>query len=293
MKKSHKVLSSLFLAGAMLAPSLGFGTQARAEEAAADEGPKITGLLGADYTTHFISWGYDVWGVGTEFGTDATFNPYAEIGINFDSFKVVAGTWWDVNSNVPSAIGGTLQEVDIYFGIYIPVDKFTFGIVYQDWMYASQVEKILDLSLAFDDKELLGAFAMAPKITAHKVMSGGELTSVGGATGDIKDSGWAFLLSLTPGFMLMESESFDIALSFPINIGFGDDEFYGSSQNDFAFAYFSVGVAAAMPLKFIPAKYGAWTIGVSLTYYHTDNAIIPINPDTDFLVGKVGFSVAF
>jgi len=290
MKKSHKVLSSLFLAGAMLAPSLGLSTQVRAEEAAADEGPKITGLFGADYTTHFISWGYDVWGAGNDFGEDATFNPYAEIGIDFDLFKVVAGTWWDVNSNTTSAIGGNLQEVDIYFGVFVPVDKFTFGIVYQDWMYAGDVEKVIDFSVAYDDSELLGAFAMAPKFTAHKLMSGGEL---GG--GAIKDSGWAFVLSLTPGFTVYESEAFDVNLSFPINIGFGDDDFYGSSQESIAFAYVSVGVAASVPLKFIPAKYGAWTVGISLTYYHTDTATIPVavNPDNDFLVGKVGFSVAF
>ena len=296
MKKSHRLFGSMFLAGAMLAPSL--GSQVFAEEKAApvaEEGPKITGLLGADYTTHFISWGYDTWGVGTEFGTDATFNPYAEIGINFDSFKVVAGTWWDVNSNVTSAIGGNLQEVDIYFGVFVPVDKFTFGIMYQDWMYGGQVEKVFDFSVSYDDADLLGKFKMAPKFTAHKVSSGGE---VGTPTGSVKDSGWAFVLSLTPGFTAIESESFDVALSFPINIGFGDDEFYGSSQESLAFAYVSVGVAAAIPLKFIPAKYGAWTIGVSLTYYHCDPATVPIdgsgpNVDPDFLVGKVGFSVGF
>lgn len=286
MKKSHKVLNSLFLAGAMLAPSLGLGSQVRAEEAAADEGPKITGLLGADYTTHFISWGYDVWGAGNDFGEDSTFNPYAEIGIDFDAFKLVAGTWWDVNSNTASAIGGNLQEVDIYFGVYIPVDKFTFGIVYQDWMYAGQVEKVFDFSVAYDDSELLGAFKMSPKFTAHKLSSGGEIAGVSGSD---KDSGWAFVLNLAPGFTMMESESFDVAISFPIAIGFGDGDFY----EDSGFAYVSVGVAASIPLKFIPAKYGAWTVGASLVYYHTDDATIPVNPDNDFLVGKVGFSVAF
>jgi len=295
MKKSHKVLSSLFLAGVMFAPSLGLSSQVRAEEAAAEEGLKITGLVGADYTSHFVLFGYDTWAVGNEFGTDPTLNPYAEIAIDFDLFTVVAGTWGDINSNTTSAIGGNVQEVDIYFGIYIPVDKFTFGIGYQDWMFGGQVEKVLDLSVAYDDSELLGAFALSPKFTAHKSMSGGELTTLGGTTGDIKDSGWAFVLSLTPGFIPYESEAFNIELSFPINIGFGDDDYYGSSQNSFAFAWASVGVAASIPLKFIPAKYGAWTIGVSLTYYHTDSAVIPVatNPDNDFLVGKVGFSVAF
>ena len=286
MKKSHKVLNSLFLAGAMLAPSLGLNSQVRAEEMAADEGPKISGVVGADYTTHFVSWGYDVWGAGNDFGEDATFNPYAEIAIDFDMFTFVAGTWWDVNSNAASAIGGNLQEVDVYFGVYIPVGQFTFGIVYQDWMYAGQTEKVFDFSVAFDDSELLGAFAMAPKFTAHKLSSGGELAGVSGSD---KDSGWAFNLSLTPGFTLMESESFDVAISFPINIGFGDGDFY----EDSGFAYVSVGVAASIPLKFIPAKYGAWTVGASLVFYHTDDATIPINPDNDFLVGKVGFSVAF
>lgn len=288
MKKSHRLFGSMFLAGAMLAPS--FGSQVFAEEKAApvveEEGPAISGLLGADFNSHFISWGYDVWGVGNEFGTDSTFNPYAEIGIDFTSFKFVAGTWWDVNSNVTSAIGGNLQEVDIYFGVFIPVDKFTFGIMYQDWMYAGQVEKVFDFSVAYDDSDLLGKFKMSPKFTAHKLSSGGEIAGVSGSD---KDSGWAFLLSLTPGFTLMESESFDVALSFPIGIGFGDGDFY----EDSGFAYVSLGVAAAIPLKFIPAKYGAWTISAAVVYYHTDDATIPVNPDNDFITAKVGFSVAF
>ncbi len=284
MKKSHKVLSSLFLAGAMLAPSL--GTRAHAEEAVADAGPKISGTFGADYTTHFISWGYDVWGAGNDFGEDSTFNPYAEITIDFDLFKFVAGTWWDVNSNAASAIGGNLQEVDVYFGVYIPVGQFTFGVVYADWIYGGDVEKVFDFSVEFDDSELLGAFKLSPKFTAHKLSSGGE---VAGVSGSDKDSGWAFVVNLEPGFTLIDSESFGVDISFPIAIGFGDGDFY----EDSGFAYISVGVAASIPLKFIPSKYGQWSVGASLIYYHTDDATIPSNPDNDFLVGKVGFSVAF
>jgi hypothetical protein len=279
----------------MLAPMHALTSDARAEEPAvaaapaADEGPKISGVFGLDFNTHFISYGYDTWGVGKDFGEDKTLNPYAELKVDFTCFYFKIGTWWDVNSNVTSAIGGELQEVDVYYGIYVPISKFTFGFAYQDWNYGGNVEKVFDLSVSFDDTEWLGAFAMHPSFTAHKLSSGGEVTR-NTAPGDIiKDSGWAYVINLAPGFTLMESKTLDLLVSFPITIAFGDGDFY----DDAGFAYASVGVSLTVPLKFIPAKYGSWTISGGLAYYFTPDDALPNNPDEDFLTAKFGFSVGF
>jgi hypothetical protein len=264
----------------------GLPTQVYAAEEEAS-GPKITGVAGLDLNTHFISYGYDVWQAGNDFGNRATVNPYAELKLDFDLLYVKVGTWWDVNSNATSGLGGQLQEVDVYYGVFVPVDKFTFGVTYQDWLYGGSVEKILDFTVSFDDSEYLGAFALRPSFTAHKLLGGGDVFNAAGT--QVKDSGWAYVFGLAPGLTVLESEAWDLNLTFPVTVAFGDGSFYAEG----GFAYFSSGVAASVPLKFIPAKYGAWSVGASLVYFVTNNDAIPTNKDDNFLTGKIGFSVGF
>jgi len=47
---------------------------------------KVSFAAGVDYNTHFISYGYDVWGGGDDFGKNSTYNPWDEVGLEFGSF---------------------------------------------------------------------------------------------------------------------------------------------------------------------------------------------------------------
>ncbi len=267
---------------------------------AQEESPmKISFAGGVDYNTHFISYGFDVWGVGNDFGKDMTLNPWAEVAADFGSFSIVVGTWWDVNSNATSAIGGQLQEVDMYYGISFDVDKFSFGITYQDWVYAGGVEKILDLSVGYDDSELWGGdFALNPSLVLHKRLGSSNIAAanVGGNTES--ENGWVAVLGVEPGFTLLDSEDYPIDLSIPVAVGFFLDEgFHGTNADgtaiaDDGFGYFSIGANLSMPLTFIPAEYGAWSAGLGLTYYYTDDDVIP-NEDDSFITGTIGISVSF
>ncbi len=244
---------------------------------------KVSGSLNLDWNSHFISYGFDVWGGGTSWGK-STFNPSAEIAIDLDYFSIVLGTWWDVNSNATSAIGGQLQEVDVWYGISIPIADFSLGITYQDWIYGGQVEQILDFSLSYDDSKLWGDFmggdfALNPSVVFHQRLAGEGL-----------EDHFAVVLGVAPSFTLLESDSFGVDLSVPVSLGFFEGDFHGGDDSGFGFV--SVGLQFTTPLSFIPSQYGSWAVNYGLTYYHTDDDVIPNRKD-DFVTGNLGLSLSF
>jgi len=85
--------------------------------AQADEGLEVSGSLSLAGNTHFISYGADVWGAGSDLD-DILFNPSIEITTEIaPGVTGILGTWWDVNDNAESNIGEDyVQEVDVWFG---------------------------------------------------------------------------------------------------------------------------------------------------------------------------------
>jgi len=250
---------------------------------------KISGAAGIDYNTHFILWGYDVWGQGDTWGAKSTLNPWAELSFDLGTFTATVGTWWDVNDNAPPSIGSQIQEIDMYYGISTSWEDFSFGIMYQDWYYGGSTEKVVDFTVGYDDSEIWGGdFALNPSFTAHRLLSGGEITGV-------KDAGWAFAAVIEPGFTLIESETMPVDVTIPVAVLFGDDDFYADS----GVASVSVGAIFSMPVSCIPSEYGEWTMTAGVTYYMQDDDALPnpaaggINPDDEFLTGTIGLSLSF
>jgi hypothetical protein len=67
-------------------------------------------------------------------------------------------------------------------------------------------------------------------------------------------------------------------------VSFDTDGFHGGQGG---FAYVSAGLGATVPI----VDHLAFTLGV--TYYHTNNDVIPGNPDSDFVTGSAGLTVTF
>jgi hypothetical protein len=90
-----------------------------------EETPAFSGWLSFDLNSHFVSYGSDVWGGGTSWGR-GVFNPSFELAwaTPVKGLSAVVGTWWDVNNNLPSSIGGYLQEVDIWSFLQLQGFKF-------------------------------------------------------------------------------------------------------------------------------------------------------------------------
>lgn len=272
-----------FVSKSLAAAALCVSPMAVAQDAvpAAPES-RVSGVVGGDIYSHFVSYGIDVWGEGDAFSGSETFNPYAEVSIDFDTFSLTLGAWGDVNDNVESGIGGDLQEVDIYAGIGFGVDKFSFGVTYQEWIYGSQTEDILDISVGYDDTGLIADdFALSPSVVIHNRVSGDGL-----------EEGTVIVAGVEPGFTIVDSEEFAVDMSVPVSVGFVLDDEYFIAGGDDGLGFFSVGAAFGMPLDMIPSDYGSWALNAGITLYITEEDVYN-NPEDTFLVYNLGLSMAF
>ncbi len=252
-----------------------------ASGAAHAEADNVSADMAVSYNSHFISYGADVWGAGDEFfGSESTWFLTGSATFQiFDPFSINVGIWTDVNDNVGSAIGGTLQEVDVWVGGSLSLGIVTAGITYQAWIYAGDTEKILDFTLDLDDSEFLGDFALSPSFIWHVRTDGN------GA----QEEGSVIQLSVSPGFDLIEDA---LSVSIPAGIAFFlTDDFQGGTDGGYGYSY--LGVSFGVPLSFIPGSYGDWAFNFDVIGYFTDDDAIPGNPEENFVTGSFGISVAF
>ncbi|HHY85102.1 MAG TPA: hypothetical protein GYA07_06155 [Verrucomicrobia bacterium] len=230
------------------------------------EAPFVSGTLSFVADTHFISYGQDVWGAGNEWN-DVLFHPSLELTFDLGrGFKGILGTWWDVNDNAATSIGRKdVQEIDVWVGLGYEVQNFTFTLLYQEWMYGGQNERIVDFKVGY-------AHWLNPSLTLHARVDD-ELPF---------DTGLVTVLGVAP------SKEFGIVtVSVPVNVSFDTDNYHGG---DAGFGFVSIGVSAGVPLTFVK---GNWSLNAGITYYHTNDKVIPVNPDEDFVTGSLGVSLAF
>ncbi|MEX0655475.1 MAG: hypothetical protein WD534_09620 [Phycisphaeraceae bacterium] len=240
-------------------------------------GLSVSGSVGTEVSTHFVSYGTDVWGAGGDWSRPSVF-AFSEVSLDFDAFDVTTGVWFDLNDRVDSPIGGPVQEVDWYVGVGFDIDRFRVDVVYQAWFYGSQTEEIFDVSLGFDDTGLIFEdFAFNPTLVAHTRLAGGTGTE-----------GTALVFGIEPAFTFMEESDYPLTVSIPAEVAFGVNDFYATN----GYGYTAVGATASTPLAFIPQEFGQWSAAANLTYYWTDDEAIG-NPRSDFLTGLVGVYLNF
>lgn len=223
----------------------------------------VSGTLDLSYNTHFISYGLDVWGAGTDFGTDATFNPSINLDYAItDSLTFSIGTWLDINNNAPDTIGGDVQEIDFWAGLGYGFGSHSVSATFQSWVYGEDVEQIVDIGYGYDHW-------LNPSFLAHFRVSEG-------ASGG--NNGVFFVLGVEPG------KEFDkLSLSFPVAVAFTPDDFHGL---DSGFGYASAAIQASYPLG------RGWAVNGGLTGYLTNDEVTG-NVDENFITGNVGVSLDF
>ncbi len=235
----------------------------------------ISGVLSFDVNTHFISYGLDVWGAGGDW-EHTLFNPSLELtfALPNDAYFVL-GTWWDVNDRAPSLIGGSIQEIDVWFGIGKDFGLIDAKLLYQVWNYGGDTEDILDLVLSFDAP-------LNPSFTVHYRVDEGA---------SLGDTGVFFVGGIAPGFDLGP-----VAVSVPVNVGFTPDSYHpGLAPGTFGgsgYGFASVGLKGSYPLP-VPEQYGEWALNAGVTFYHTSDSVIPTNPQDTFLTGSIGVLIGF
>ena len=266
----------LCLSACTAALMLGAGTAGHAAD-------KVAGHFGISYNSHFVSYGADVWGAGGDFfGDESTTFVTGDVTVAAtDNLSFNFGAWADVNDNTNSAIGGSLQEVDIWGGASYTIDLVTLGATYQSWNYAGGTEEVVDLSIGLDDSGFYGGgFALNPSVTWHIRTDGNK--AVG------QQDGSAVVLAVAPGFSLTDT----VSLTIPAGVAFfTTDDFQGGTKSGYGYSY--LGASVGVPLDFVPADYGAWSLSFGVTGYFTREDAIPGNPEENFLTGSIGLSLDF
>jgi len=142
----------------------------------------------------------------------------------------------------------------------------------------------INVALAYDDTDLLGKFALHPKIQV--------LFELENKAGNGPDEGIYYELSIAPGFPVGP-----VGVSFPIAVGLGSDDFYADDET---YGFFAAGVNLSYALTFVPECYGTWTVTTGATYYNLGTALSSFNPgvrDTEDgeheFVFNGGLSIAF
>ena len=275
-KYSRNLINASLVAVALASGAANAGTEPMAPAPMAPPPVEdvVSGVLKLDFNTHFISYGADVWSDRDPQLSELNFNPMLELAIAMPAnLTATLGVWADVtDKGVGSTIGGDIREIDIWAGLAYTYDKFTVGATFQEWYYGSSSEEILDIKFSYDT-------FLSPSLTVHNRL--GE-----GASGG--DEGTVLVAGISYGF-----EAGPVSISFPVNLAyFVTDEFHGVGVADSGFGFVSFGVGASVPLEFL-SPVGDWTLNAGLTYYITDEEVIPNNDTGDFLTASLGVALAF
>ncbi len=252
----------------------------------------ITGDLGVTFVTKYFSRGIN----NGDQGVIA--QPYVDIYFKvFDGGEsafingvtINASAWSSIHSHPVSTANNNVknwQEFDYTPGIAVQFMKnFTLTTSYFEFDYpsgASDPQRSINVSLAYNDADLLGMWALHPHFTV--------LRELPGAAAGLGPDGWYFEPGIAPAFTLVKDGMFPVTLTLPITGGFGGGKFY----NGHGFGYFSAGGNVAVGLGFFPKCLGSWTATVGATYYylHEDLARVDNGYHNDW-VGSAALGVTF
>ncbi len=229
--------------------------------------------------------------------------PYGEVGFKlFESDRflndvsLVLGTWNSLHGGVsgvdgPNADPKIWYESDFYAKIATTwFEDVNAAVIYTAYMSPNDrftTVQELALGLGYNDAKLLGPFALNPSILLAFEVKG---------QADAGNHRGVYLqLGLAPGVTLFEKSSVPLTLSFPITAGLSLSEYYEfGTGNDDTFGYFQAGVAASIPLAFIPPDFGSWQLKASLAWMRLgDNLKAVNNNDRNEIIGTIGLAFSY
>lgn len=269
------ILSTAILA----TPTIGHSGTASKEVKAIPEITKescITGDIGVGVVSQYILRGVvnESKGFIAQPYLDLYFKLYSGTGF-INKVSLNLGLWSSINSNQTVASPGTSlatwYEFDWMPGMTVTFAKnFALSVTWLDYDFVSSGGRAgsLNTNLAYDDTDLLGAFALHPHVSAMKTMIGNGVGVPGGALG------WYYEVGIAPGFTVGKGGTYPLTFTFPMTVGLGPETYNGED-----YGYFSAGVTAAVPLAFVPSCYGTWTATAGFTYWNLgDNAAHASSP---------------
>ena len=235
----------------------------------------ITGDIGVTVVSQYITRGLilENQGVIVQPFADLYFKLYEGDGF-LNKATLNLGIWSSLHSDKRQAglASGTNRsttrswfEFDWTAGVSLTFAKnFTFTPSIYSFTSPSDVFDTfygLNLALGYDDTDLLGAFALHPKVQV--------LFELENKAGNGADEGIYYEVSIAPGF-----PAGPVKVSFPIAVGFGSNDFYA---NDETYGFFTAGLLLGYDLPFVKECYGKWTVTAGASYYHLGSALDTFN----------------
>jgi hypothetical protein len=142
-------------------------------------------------------------------------------------------------------------------------------------------------SLNYNDAKLLGPFALNPSVLVAFELDG--QADAGSHRGVFLQTGVA------PGYTLNAGGTYPVTLTVPLAVGLSLSEYYefGTGEDD-TFGFFQGGVVIGVPLAFIPASLGTWTLKGGMTVLHLGDNLREINHrDRTEVIGTVGIAFTY
>jgi hypothetical protein len=261
-------------AGMIALPVASFAGQTYKEQKPVVEMTKescISGDIGINIVSQYVSRGLIFEDSG------AILQPFANLYFKIyegDGFlnevSLNLGIWNSFHSAKTDAGSGSTTtswyEFDFTAGISFTFAKnFTFTPSYYTFLSPNDGFATfhgINLKLAYDDTDLLGAFALHPYIQV--------LFELENKAGNGPDEGVYYEIGIAPSVPVGP-----VTLTFPIFAGFGSNDFYAGDKG---FGFFSAGVTIGYDLAFIPECYGTWTVSAGYSYYYLGSALDEFNP---------------
>jgi hypothetical protein len=259
--------AGIALAGILLPASVFAGTESKAVVETTTKSI-ITGDLGVNFVSEYISRGViqEKQGVIAQPYADLFFSVYEGTGV-IDKVTLNLGVWGSFHSNHPFAKQGSdvssWYEADYIPGVSVTFLKnWTATVSYAEFFSPSaawDASRNITVNLAYNDADLLGAFALHPHVAYLRELQGSA--PYGGEYNgqSICGHGNYYEIGIAPALPACGP----VTVSFPINAGFGSNDFYLDNKG---FGYFSGGVNASVALGFIPSSLGSWSANAGVTY---------------------------
>jgi len=261
---NYRSKSTLALAALLALPVVSWaGSVEKATAAEPAAKPSITGNLSLNLDSHFVSFGNDTWAAGSGF-KQLLFHPSIELNKQVtNDFKLILGTWWDVNDQAASSMGNRIQEVDVWMGGAYTSGILTTTALYQHWMYNSKNEQAVELKFGLDT-------FLKPSLLIHERLATGY------------ESGTVVVLSAAYDF-----KAGPVSVSVPAAIEYETKGYHGGTKA--GIGYGSLGLTGSVPVDFI-SKDATFSVGV--TGYTTNKDCIN-DPKKSFLTYTTGINIPF
>lgn len=264
-----------------------------AEPPATNNG-KVTLAAGMDFTNAYFFRGIlqerhgFIW---QPYG-GVTFRLAEDIGYGvIDNIDFSLGSWNSVQSEQTLASGSgpaNWYESDVLVGFTMGLWGFvSTNITYAAYTFPNgsfPTAQELDWTIAFNDSELLGAFALNPSMLwAFEV----DNTAFG------DQEGIYLGLGVKPSVVLFEEAEYPLTLALPLTVGLSVSDYYEvPGGSDDTFGYFDAGLVASVPLSFMNSDYGSWSVSGAVDYLALSGTLADANlGNGGYWVGKG--SIAF